>query len=304
MNLLDYLRKEVVETARQVVARDLIRVYAPDDPKDVRRMVRTSQDFQMRWFHGSGLLPKAGELLSIHALAETIRGGAKVIKPSVDVCLFLRAVSLNIYLSEYAQPYEGMAVVIPRAVAGTSTDLFTACHWQPGLGIHVATHIDDYLVYQTIGPHWPHTIEEDLGVSDGFDDSPLVDRPDELGRRIARIALNLGLFGVDRGVREVPLDPKAQWRRKRAGYEQRFAELSARDAQEVVIQDLDLIVASSSAHVTQDGEGGGWHQRPHRRRGHWKMQPCGPARSQQKRIFVPSYLVNVGTGTEVQTVLT
>jgi hypothetical protein len=301
MNLLNYLPKEVIEFARYTIDHDPIRVYAPDNPSDMRRMVQASPDLRMKFFFGSGRCADATDLLSLHALGETIRDGAKVIKPSAETCQMLAHVDLNIHMSDYAQPYEGMGVVIPNSVVGTSKDLLAACHWEPGLGIHVATYIGDLMIYQAIGPHWPHTIEEHFGVNDVFEENAVVDDPRKIGRVISRIVLNLGLFGVERGVREVPLDPKAQRRRRRAKHEARFAELAARDAQEVVVQDLDLFLGTSSP--SGSGSEAGWHQGLHRRRGHWKMQPHGTARSERKRIYVHSYLVKAMPGSEVHTTL-
>jgi len=45
----------------------------------------------------------------------------------------------------------------------------------------------------------------------------------------------------------------------------------------------------------ENGEGngvGGWTVKPHWRRGHWRLQPCGPGRSERRRIAIPSVLVN------------
>lgn len=302
MDLLRYLRQDQVETARHVAHNDPISVYAPDDPSDLRRMVHASPALRMALYLGSGEIPEATDLLSLHALAETVRGGAKVIRPSVEVCRTLSHVDLHLHLGDYAQPYEGMGVVIPKEITRTPTDLLAACHWAPGLGIHVATYVGEYLLYQTIGPHWPHTIEEHFGVNNEFLEHVVAEHPQELGKRITRIVLNLGLFAVERGVTEVPLGPKAQWRRRRARYEERFAELAARDAQEVVVQDLDLFLNRTPA-SSSEGVEGGWRQRMHRRRGHWRMQPHGSGRSQRKRIFVHSYLVNAEQQAEIHTVL-
>lgn len=302
MNLLDYLTKTQIETAHHIAHHDPIRVYAPDDPSDLSRKVHASSALTTSLYLGSGHLHEPASLLSLHAVAETVRGGAKVIRPSVEICRVLSHVDLHLHLCDYAQPYEGTGVVIPKEITGAATDVLACCHWAPGLGIHVATYIGDYLLYQTIGPHWPHTIEEHFGVTNGFLEHAAVEHPEELCRRITRIALNLGLFAVERGVREKPLDEKAMWRRRRAKHEERFARLAARDAQEVVIQDLDLILTGPSP-SRSDGEGGGWRLRMHRRRGHWRMQPHGPGRTQHKRIFISSCMINVQPQAEVNSVL-
>ena len=42
----------------------------------------------------------------------------------------------------------------------------------------------------------------------------------------------------------------------------------------------------------EGGEKGGWTVTPHWRRGHWRSQPCGPGRSERKRVAIPAVLVN------------
>lgn len=91
-----------------------------------------------------------------------------------------------------------------------------------------------------------------------------------------KLVLNLCLLGVERGVWELPLDARAGKRRRRARSDGRMARLAARDAHEVVIQDLDLILRATSP-ATDGIDGlGGHRQRMHQRRGHWKMQAYGP----------------------------
>ena len=75
-----------------------------------------------------------------------------------------------------------------------------------------------------------------------------------------------------------------------------MARLAARDAQEVVIQDLDLILRATSRATDGIDGPGGRRQGMHRRRGHWKMQACGPGRTQRKRLFVHSYMVHADDG--------
>ena len=54
----------------------------------------------------------------------------------------------------------------------------------------------------------------------------------------------------------------------------------------------EVVVYSREA-VDGDRNGvGGWTVKPHWRRGHWRLQPCGPGRSERRRIAIPSVLVN------------
>lgn len=119
-----------------------------------------------------------------------------------------------------------------------------------------------------------------------------------------KLVLNLCLIGVERGVRVLPLDARAEKQRRRSRSDERMARLAARDAQEVVIQDLDLILRATSPATDGIDGPGGRRQRMHRRRGHWKMQAYGAGRTQRKRLFVRSSMVHPDDlGGELQTIL-
>lgn len=305
MNLLDYLPAHVIEIARRIGRDELISVYPPEDTNDFRMLVRCDPGLERALSLLSGTPPDAPDLLTLHALSEVIRGGAKVIRPSVDLCRELAEVELNIHLRDYAQPFNGMGVILPGALFDEPKDRLAVCWWRPGFGIHVGLYLGAVLLFRTIGPHWPGTLEETLGVTGECSGFRLTDGGRTIIHRAARICINLGLFAMERRVLVRPLEPRAEKRRRRARCDERFAELAARDAQEVVIQDLDLRLFQTPS--SQDGPAmtGGWRQAMHRRRGHWKMQPCGPGRSERRRIYVPSYLVNAGGDRppEVTTVL-
>ena len=290
MNLLDYLPKETIEAARVVAKTNPIRIFAPEDPTDLARRADASIGFRTNFFAGNLRWPDVRDLHDLKASAEFIRGGPKVIRPSTQACRIMALVELNLTLADYAQPYESTGLVIPREVSGLPKDVLTISHWRPGLGVFVGTHLGKRVLYQTIGPHWPGTLEEHLGILDRYDEGMAIEDPEGLSRLISRIAFNACLFAVERGVRLRPLDPQAEKRRAKGRCDERMARLADRDAQEVVIQDLDLILMGGTG--GEPGEPTGRHLRPHRRRGHWKLQPYGPGRSERKRLFVSSYLVN------------
>ena len=58
-------------------------------------------------------------------------------------------------------------------------------------------------------------------------------------------------------------------------------------AQEVSLYRREAGEVHSQANGT-----GGWTVSPHWRRGHWRSQPCGPGRVEQRRVAIPSVLVN------------
>jgi hypothetical protein len=89
---------------------------------------------------------------------------------------------------------------------------------------------------------------------------------------------------------------------------QRYAQVARKKHKDRVEQaDLDLLAHPmqyafaedvvlyhrENGEVPSDGNGkGGWTVKPHWRRGHWRLQPCGPGRSERRRIAIPSALVN------------
>lgn len=86
---------------------------------------------------------------------------------------------------------------------------------------------------------------------------------------------------------------------------QHFAEVASKKGRErKEVADIDLLTHPLRFAFAEDvvvfqrepGEErngvGGWTVTPHWRRGHWRLQPCGPGRSERWRIAIPSVLVN------------
>lgn len=189
-------------------------------------------------------------------------------------------------------------MIVPGSLYG-GKDSLAVCAWQPGKGITMSCQARSFH-HWTIGPRFKNILEDALIDPDEEenDDGVVFDH-------IFRAVLNLNLFALEKGVRVLPLDPKAEKRRRKAHHDERMARLAARDAQEVIIQNLDLILRASSPSQGGGEASGLWRQGLHRRRGHWKMQACGPERSQRKRIHVQSYMVHADDNPdgEVQSIL-
>jgi hypothetical protein len=172
--------------------------------------------------------------------------------------------------------------------------------WLPDRGLHIVGLLNrgEGLIWSSAGIHGPRTLDETArwrdphqrGVRMGWTDEA-VDR----SRILSRIALGLGLFAVEKEVQVRPLNPKAERRRHRSAGDERMARLAAREAQEVVVQDIDPIVRPRPTDRYR-GEGGGRRQPAHIRRGHWRMQPVGPRRTGRKRRRVSAYWVGLGAG--------
>ena len=54
----------------------------------------------------------------------------------------------------------------------------------------------------------------------------------------------------------------------------------------------EVVLFQREAGATEANGTGGWTVTPHWRRGHYRWQPCGPGRSERRRIVIPSVLVN------------
>lgn len=282
MDLSQYVRPDVIEAARTILDGHKLEVGPPDEPNNWGLKVSKSRSLQ--GFEGDREF-EACDWLYLYALARTLDGGAKVIRPTVEMMRVLGHVELNIGLVDYAQPYPGVGVVVPGSLHG-GKDCLAVSAWQPGKGITVSCQAKSFH-HWTVGPNFKGILEDALISLDAepHDDGVLFDR-------IFRAVLNLNLFALEKGVRVLPLDPPAERRRNQARRDERMARLAARDAQVLVIQDLDLILRASEPSQAQGDGLSGSRQQMHRRRGHWKMQAYGPGRSHRKRIFVHSYMVH------------
>lgn len=136
---------------------------------------------------------------------------------------------------------------------------------------------------------------------------------DDLGRKTAaviRIALNAGLYLSVRGTTERHADPgrvKALKRRKRKRPDEwRDIHLQLKREPMLVEPVRRIVVRPASPPGHEVGPPTGVRQRPHERRGHFRMQACGPRWAGRKLIFVEPYSVGGlrdfgGTSTEYVT---
>ena len=225
-----------------------------------------------------------GGAFAFLTLAKVIKGGTKVIDLDPKIARILVTVDLNLEIEDYAQPFEAVGVVIPATALGRRSDLIANCYWTPEMGLVVDVFLGGGTSnYFNITPGMGRTIEEILSDPEfGVGMSP-AERIEN--RNLIRIAMNACLFATERGVR--PRRPDRKTHKKRRPRRAR----PIHEATILEIQNLDLFLRASHS---QEGGGGseGIRQPMHRRRGHWKMQPYGPGRSQRKRIFVHSYMVH------------
>ena len=123
-----------------------------------------------------------------------------------------------------------------------------------------------------------------------------------LGSALGKLALNVCLMATAYGVRSLgPANPSyygrleryARLARKRGREQQEKAEgeLRAAPVRYAFAQQVTLYRREPGTDHHGAGEGG-WTVCPHWRRGHWRCQPCGPGRTERRRVAIPSVLVN------------
>lgn len=124
-----------------------------------------------------------------------------------------------------------------------------------------------------------------------------------LGSALSKLGLNVCLMATAYGVKCLgPANPAHyEWlkrhallARKRGKEQQEKAEMEVRTMpiRNTFAQEVTLYQREAATSHRKGVEKGGWTITPHWRRGHWRAQPCGPGRSERKRVAIPAVLVN------------
>ena len=240
-------------------------------------------------------------LFELYTYSKALAEGPKLLCPTAEQCEALEHVDVNISFDDYVQPFPTFLLELPEAYRRRLTDRFGfEC---PQL---VVTHHDSRTKYilsfrsacpsgestfHIMSPRW-NTVEEALRFSE--------DEGNDLAQSevIQRVALNFGLLMTYYGVRDRgPVDPQSHAthlrnaRRKNQGKGERARRLL--DAEINVIEfKQDVVVYDRSETQRTDSEGDGSVKRTHWRRGHFRRQVCGHARSARRLIFIKPILVN------------
>ena len=250
-----------------------------------------------RWLQAN----KSPDLWFLYAVSKALAEGTKLLCPSTEQCQALEHVDVNVSFDDYVQPFPTFLIELPEGYRQWLTECFRVkC---PEL---VLTHHDarsKYIISWVMGGAEEHstefiltprfgTIEEALrsgeGSGNAFDQSEV----------IQRVALNFGLLMTHFGVRNLgPVDRKSHdthlrnARRKNQAKAERARRLL--DAEINLIEfEQDVVVYDKQETTHQESDGEGTKKRPHWRRGHFRRQPYGHARSFRRLIFVKPILIN------------
>jgi hypothetical protein len=257
----------------------------------------------------------ASSVIEGYTMSKMLADGPKVFAFDALTCEALENFELNVACTDYHQPFPSLVIELPKDYIekrvvpferGTHAPDFAVVHHDPEknvvmLIVRMSSHqVLTRLLKLDLAP----TLEEvwDMGKRTWGPEDSLAMTPEEnaLGTAICKLALNVCLLGTTYGVKCIgPENPSHYERLKR------YAKVARKKGRERVEQaDIELLthpmrfefaeeVTVYSREPGEERNGvGGWTVKPHWRRGHWRQQPCGPGRSERRRIAIPSVLVN------------
>jgi hypothetical protein len=260
----------------------------------------------------------ASSCIESYVMSRTLAEGPKVFAFDALTCEALENFDLSVSTADYLHPFPSVVIELPadytrkRVVpfeAGKHSPDFLIARHEPDAGcVLLAMHLTSHQVLTRLlklDPAW--TLEESWakGARTWGDTDTLGMTPEEaaLGSALSKLALNVCLMATAYGVRCLgPSNPShherlkryAKLARKRGREQQEKADMEVRlmPVQYAFAHEVTLYRREPGEVRTEANGTGGWTVSPHWRRGHWRSQPCGPARSERKRIAIPSVLVN------------
>ncbi len=238
-----------------------------------------------------------------YVFSKALALGPKLLCPTAEQCEALEHVDVNASFDDYEQPFPTFLLELPEEYRRKLTDRFNyecpaiaLTHHDPRSKYIISTcerlrsHITTIHIMSP-RPCW-NTIEEALrySVEEGND----MDQ----GEVVQRVAINFGLLMTHYGVKDLgPVDRESHdkhvrnARRRNGDKAERARRLL--DAEINLIEfEQNVVVYDRQDTSRIDSESDGSGRRPHWRRGHFRRQPYGPARSSRKLIFIKPILVN------------
>jgi hypothetical protein len=241
--------------------------------------------------------------------SRSLASGVKVFNPTPDECEMLAMCDSEVNAADYRQPYPTMFYTVPPALQagedehgpGRWTVVAVDC-LRPGrvliTGIIMRPPSGEQFSGFHLFPDVERTVADNIG-----------DSLDPKSAGVIRLALNCGLFLAVRGTTERQANParlRALKRRKRNQPSDWRAIQRQIKAEPVLLEPIRrVLVRPARLYAERPGGPTGTGKRPHERRGHFRMQACGPRWTERRLIFVEPFTVggpvNVrGTYTEYQ----
>ena len=257
---------------------------------------------------------------------QVVLSGPKVFRPTLEHCLAMEQVAPRIAIGDYVQPYPVMVIDLPEeyrhrrvcafgSIGGVSAHvpvcLLIGAYGQPPWTIWLSVVLDSGRGLQHVLLPTSQTIEDGIVSEFGHDSYVPADMPADcygtneraMVASLLRLAVNAMLLLSDLGCEHLgPSNPSHYHRLER------YAQVARKRRTGIVEADRNLrlapqlygfpqnIVLHAEERTSTESLAGNGHpdvpRRPHWRRGHWKMQACGPSRSQHKRLFIKPVLVN------------
>lgn len=273
------------------IDRNLVQQCGPSVAQTVARLYRQNNVLSLLW---------------VEALGRCLADGPKLFRPTEEQFESMAQVELHIPINDYKQPYPAVIVEIPEgcrrriALSAEFTEAEVAGVPRYMLLRTGQSASDD--TYVMGGQKWPFRNYE---ITHFFQHrAEFADMEQALMHRLlkpgddprenafceitARAGFNLMLLLVHYGCRIAgPLNPTA-YAKHRA--KPKLAHLAAGDC--LTIEMNQHIVVRKVERITSEpGEPTGREMPAHWRRGHWRNQAHGPARTLRKMLFVPPVLV-------------
>jgi hypothetical protein len=256
----------------------------------------------------------ASSVIEGYTMSKMLAAGPKVFAFDALTCEALENFELNVACADYQQPFPSVVIELPRDYIqkrvvpfdrGVHAPDFAVVHHDREqnvvmLIIRMSSHqVLTRLLKLDLAP----TLEEvwEMGRRSWGPEDSLAMTPEEnaLGAAICKLALNVCLLATTYGIKDLGPNNPSYWERLKR--QAKVAHKKGRERLDQVQLELltqpvryafaeEVVVFQREAN---SGEGGGGGTvKPHWRRGHWRLQPCGPGRSERRRIAIPSVLVN------------
>jgi len=253
-----------------------------------------------------------------YVMSRTLAEGPKVFAFSDALtCEALENFDLSVATADYLQPFPSVVIelpadytrkrVVPFEAGSHAPDFMIVRHEPEADSVLVTIHLTSHQVLTRLlklDPAW--TLEEmwDKGRRAWDTRDTLGMTPEEaaLGHSLSKLALNVCLMATAYGVKCLGTANPSHYERLK-----RYAKLARKRGQDVEKADMEVQMMPVRYAFAQEvtlyrreqatdhqeaGESGGWTVSPHWRRGHWRLQPFGPGRSERRRVAIPSVLVN------------